>query len=415
VPAIFSGLTARAAAPQAGAIAGCVLISLAVAGLAALRVHRADPAKGAPRTAAAEPWRARAGRGWPVVLAAFMFHTFGLAAGAATLAMPWWSGGIASGFLPIGTLAGPCATAASFYATLTPLTLTFQCCASGVSGDDIAGCASVTVANFAAILGPAAIYLAGLALFALPAWLLAYRAVMALLFVARHRVMPSTSGCLVAGLPVVQGLCWFAFVLQSTGAAILFTYSALVFALLGISTAVTGGSNAAASAAVASFGAGTGLLGAALGASFIANVLYSVAGCCGVGNLPGVGMSKRNCCCTEMEAAFAPPGAGPADTVQMSNVAAFGAGAGGYPYAAAPGGAGANPQAPPFGAPPPPFGAGGPLPYASQPLPQPFGVGAPPSFAAPPPFGVAPSPFAAPQQPQVWPPAKEVPAWSVNA
>ena len=331
--AALSGVTKLAAAQQAGGIAGCVLVTLAVVAFMALRVHRADPGKSAVRSPAAEQWRDRAARGWPVVLTAFCFQTFGLAAGAAALSIPLWSFGVSGSFVRQLVPVGPCAGASAYYATITALTLNLRCCSSSSAGDDLSGCASVTVANLAPMLGPAAIYLMGLALLAFPAWMLAYRATIALLFLARHRVMPSTTGCVIAGLPVIQGLSWGGYVLQSIGASFLFTYSVLIFSLLGLITAATGDGGAAA-AATSAFGAGTTLLGAAMVASFLSCILYSVAGCCGVGNMPGVGMSRRNCCCTELDSSSSgsvvvPP---PSAAVQMQNVA-FGPGAyPPYPY-----------------------------------------------------------------------------------
>jgi hypothetical protein len=388
-PALLSGHNAIAASQQAGGIAGAVLVTLFAAAYMAIRVHRAEPSKGAPRSASAEQWRTRAGRGWPVVLAAWLFQTFGLAAGAAALSIPWWSGGFsASVVLFPGISSGPCAGASSYFLTVTALMLNVRCCASQAAS--IESCGQLGVPNLVFMLGPAAVYLTGLVFLAFPAWLLAHHATFNLLFLARHRVMPSTTGCVVAGLPVVQGLSWGSYILQSIGAAFLFTYSVLIFALVGIVTAATG-STAAASAATAAFGAGTGLLGAAMCASFVGNILYSVAGCCGIGNIPGVGMSRRSCCCTELDihatasgAVAAPP---PTTTVNPAALAALGGAYAGsaQPYAAP------LPYSAPYSAAALPPGV---QPLAHNPFAPP-----PTSFASAPPN----------MQPAAWPPAKSAP------
>jgi len=82
-----------------------------------------------------------------------------------------------------------------------------------------------------------------------------------------------------------MALAWVAFTAHLIAGAALGGTFALVVSLLGATTK--------------NVGAGPFLLAASLVATFVGTVLYSVAGCCRVANLPGVGRSHRSCLLTE--------------------------------------------------------------------------------------------------------------------
>lgn len=54
----------------------------------------------------------------------------------------------------------------------------------------------------------------------------------------------------------------------------------------------------------------------------IAAILFSVAGCCTLGALPGVGTSATNCCCAESDPDRQPPEAGPGAAYPPSHASA---------------------------------------------------------------------------------------------
>ena len=332
VQAQIDGINAQAAWQAAGGVTGAVLVTIVAAALL-WRTLLLDGGGAGAKTAAADAWRSRAARHWPIVYAGFVLQTFGLAAGAAAVAIPWWAGGF-SGSVSTGSTS----SAASVYVSVDALFFHLRACAS--TTDAISACAQIDVVNII-MIGGAGTYLVGLGILVLPSWLLAMRAALGLKRVANHRVLPSTTGCCVAGLPAVQGLAWGGYLLQSIGGAVMWTVFLTVFTFVG----------ARSQAAAAGLGAGGTLLGAALAASFLANVLFSVSGCCGVGNMPGLGMSRANCCCTETSAftgvealAPAPPVlvANPANPFQQERRAALGVAASAasasaaYPYYPAP-------------------------------------------------------------------------------
>ena len=55
-------------------------------------------------------------------------------------------------------------------------------------------------------------------------------------------------------------------------------------------------------------GPGGNVMAAALACLLASCICFSVAGCCRVGHLPGVGRSASNCCCVEKNADMQPEG-----------------------------------------------------------------------------------------------------------
>ena len=50
--------------------------------------------------------------------------------------------------------------------------------------------------------------------------------------------------------------------------------------------------------------AGAALMGASIASLFLGTILVSIAGCCCIGHLPGIGTSATNCCGVELNAGF---------------------------------------------------------------------------------------------------------------
>jgi hypothetical protein len=97
----------------------------------------------------------------------------------------------------------------------------------------------------------------------------------------------------VPSLPAVQALSWLGFFLVLGGAIEAYTFCAM-YAVALASLDATG--------ATTGLGSGGALLAFSLFCLFVSCILVSVAGCCTVGNLPGVGVRRGCCCCVENNA-----------------------------------------------------------------------------------------------------------------
>jgi len=263
----LNGLSALANAQSAGGVAAAVLGSALIVGLHAYFLKAATASAGAAHVAA-NVWKKRAARGAKLVAVGFAFQSFGILASTIGLVIPWLSGESLEGFEVVSAFS----------------TVMYTCPEPTA---DIAACSPQSELNNV-FFGAAVTYIVGLAGLVVPSWLIAMRISLALMRVHKFGKMPVGT----VGLPVVLGLAWGSYaLLQGFGAFFLFGFMAALRA----SQAWHG----AASGVV--FGAGAPLLGAGLVATFIANVLYSAASCCGVGGLPGIGVSPRNCCMTATE------------------------------------------------------------------------------------------------------------------
>jgi len=133
---------------------------------------------------------------------------------------------------------------------------------------------------------------AGLVLFTFPSTVMLIGATARVRSVAADGRMPSV-GCCVPSLPAIQALSWIGFFLTLSGAINAYTFCAM-YAMALASLDATG--------VVTGLGSGGALLAFSLFCLFVSCILTGVAGCCTVGNLPGVGVRRGCCCCVENNA-----------------------------------------------------------------------------------------------------------------
>ena len=295
----FSAARADASLMVAGGIAGSIAATIVAWILQCCRVrHVKDPTRDRAHGNGAVTqqllggeWKANARGGSALLLAAFAFQTFSLFAGITALFIPWWSGGY--------SLSSTDGSFSTFYATVNAVAQHLRYCTSTyISPSQECVEASKTNVPF---VGGAAIVIVSLVAFVVPAWLLAAVAGVNLERVVRFNALPSF---IIAGLPAIQGLSWASFTFFAAGEIYFVTASAslsyqelLAVPLAGVPSVV--GQPTLTDIAVAGIGAGASLLTTAVAANFIASTLFSVAGCCWVGSMPGIGMSRTSCCLTE--------------------------------------------------------------------------------------------------------------------
>ena len=280
VSAQASGINEIATGETAAGIVLAVVITLLISAFHIFRLQKVTALRS--RSVAAEQWADQAEGSWRLVTAALCLQCFGIASGIAAIAIPWYNGGYS---------VRNSSSSASVYLIMSGLVLDVRACASTSSA--IPDCASLSVPNVLLLPG-ALVVLLGLTCFAFPAWLLSFEVTFKLVRLSKFREMPSSSPCCCccfASLPSVQGLSWFGYSLTVLGAWWMLAWLQLVYDLLPRNTART-------------LSAGGSMLIVSLVACFVANMLYSVAGCCRIGSLPGVGMRRGNCCCTEVEGGY---------------------------------------------------------------------------------------------------------------
>jgi hypothetical protein len=226
-------------------------------------------------------WKDRALNSRPLFISGFVFMTFGLLFCAAAPAIPWIAGSVSASVYVSGTYVG--ATAAW---TITGLMVEISTCAEAYynTGWPNALCRSESFVNFFTMIGSALIY-AGLALFIFPAWAMAFAATRSVMQLSSQPVMPPM-GCCLPSLPAIQGCGWFGLIIVTIGGA-------MNWSLRAAYGYFAGGSAMA--------GAGGNLLGVGVFCLFLANILFAIATCCKVGNLPGIGRARKDCCCGERE------------------------------------------------------------------------------------------------------------------
>ena len=226
-----------------------------------------------------EAWKPRAACAFKPLVVGYTLLTLGLLAGLAAPAIPWYaatysaSGGGGSVTLIVSAL--------SSETVVTSPGANFN----------------LTIVNVI-LIGGAIVY-AGLA-FVFAAWAMALVAVIRVRGVARSGIAPPVS-CCAPSMPAILGCVWtgFAVVLAGSGAA---------WALFRVAVSID-------SPPISGLGPGASLLAFAVAAIASGAVLLSVASAM-LGNLPGVGASRANCCCVEMQALEQPVGAAGAPVQQ---------------------------------------------------------------------------------------------------
>lgn len=223
--------------------------------------------------------------------------TFGFLFCAAAPAIPWIAGSVSVSVTDGGTSS----TGTAAWA-ITGLVFDITTCVEVYynTGGLNSLCRSESFVNVFMVIGSAIIY-AGLALFIFPAWAMAFAATRSIMQLSSQSVMPSV-GCCLPSLPAIQGCGWFGLIIVTIGAA-------ANWSLRAVYGAVTGGSTTA--------GVGGNLLGVGVFCLFLANILFAVATCCTVGNLPGIGRSRKSCCCGETEL-LGPNGEAPVAAVAVA-------------------------------------------------------------------------------------------------
>ncbi len=196
--------------------------------------------------------------------------------------------------LPAGSLLTPslpCHTLARFYSG-SYASVTFSEVATGFTVDQVLcyGSGSNCVRymdGVTMLLFGSAVVCAGAVFFLFPAWVCA--AVAAIRLRGATLGVPPPVSCCSPSFPVIQALAWVGTAVLAAGAATNYAFSEYLFTT---SESPIGNPGAA-------------YLGFALACAATAATLFSVAGCCCIGHLPGLGRSATCCCCVETEAARA--------------------------------------------------------------------------------------------------------------
>ena len=259
-------------------VAASVVVSFAAVAAAGIAISRI-PSASAPPSA----WAPRAARAWTLLFAAFGLLTFAFCTGIAGVASPFLS-----------------ASSAGFGVYYSA----FKVCASY---GNVGQCADLASFNVVPVIG-GAIVIAGLAAFTFAAAVLAGVASARARRVVVQGVLPPVGGCNAASLPAATALAWVGFVVEIIGAAIVWGYYTPTAVLNAIP-----------------LGAGSGLLAASIATHFVGCLLLSVASCCVLGNLPGVGCARGggcSCCTAEGNAAAAPPEAAAPAELKLATVPA---------------------------------------------------------------------------------------------
>ena len=217
-----------------------------------------------------EAWKPRAARAFKPLYGGYALLTLGLLTGLAAPAIPWYA---------MTYSRHPLSQTQVFSALTTDYTVSMGDIGYSISGFTIV------------IIGGGVVY-GGLAL-VLAAWVMALLAVIRVRGVARSGVAPPVSGGCAPSMPAILGCAWvgFAVVLAGSGAA--WALSAAQLASL---------------PPISGLGPGAALLAFAVAAIAGGAVLLSVASAM-LGNLPGVGAARANCCCVETQAMEQPVGA----------------------------------------------------------------------------------------------------------
>lgn len=290
--ATYSGFDAAARSSTSSGIAVSVIAAVVFTLLLIARTKVWPTAGAGPASPLASQWAARAAQGSDTLVIAFGFSCLAISTAIAALGIPWWSGSVSGSYSDSNS-----SGSGSIYATASTILFTIKTCYAASNGTaSVSDCQSVAIVNYIMIAG-AIIALFGLIVFILPACILSGVGSVRLMRVHKFSQMPDTASCCCRpSLPCIQGLLWFGFFVCSVGFFYLWTIYVILNSILGPLTSFQA--------------AGAGLLAFAYVALFCAAVSSSVAGgcCCGtcgqVGNLPGVGRARSNCCCPELDSSL---------------------------------------------------------------------------------------------------------------
>ena len=242
-------------------------VSLLFAGLLGLGLRATTANSEGPEQMHMGEWKEGAARFLPLAFCAVSLQALSFVAGFAALVAP-----VASGFFR-NILVVDNYDRSGGLAIFTLTGITKYSCAS--ASMPFSSCAAQTSGPYPGALPVS--WTIGLVL-ALSASLIAAKMSVDLRRAARFGQQPGRGSC-GGGVPMVQGLAWGALILLAIGTTV------LPRAFSDSMPPVT-------------LGASYGLAYTALAACFLACVLFSVVGCCGIGSMPGVGTSRSNCCCT---------------------------------------------------------------------------------------------------------------------
>jgi len=260
-------------ASSSAAIAVSVVVTVAFSLGLILRITRCSNADGQQVSPNAQQWQGRAQQALTYIIAGNVLSLFSICALIAGISIPWGSMSYSSSEL-------------SYYYSIDPFYLKVQSCDSLI-------CTTVVSYFNVYMVGGAIIVLFSTIFFLIPVWALSMNASLRIMRVYKYGIMPQTTGCCLPSLPAIQGLGWFSFILALIG--YIFAATLYGFAYSGFGTFSLGTSS------IFKPEAGSGFTVSGLIALFLANVLFSIAGCCSLRNLPGIGRSRTCCCCVERD------------------------------------------------------------------------------------------------------------------
>jgi len=227
-----------------------------------------------PPSPAMEAWKPRARSAFVPIAVGVFLQSLGLVTGFAAPLIPWFSMGASGAFSAYtgGT------TSFSAGLIFTAVDFTYE-----------TSFGSVTITS-PLVIG-AVIAFVGLIAFVFSSLIMGYVALCRVRAVSKYGAAPPVS-CCGPGMPAIQGLAWFGMIMYIIGMAIDWTLIGLIRAVVRVGGVGPGGNLAAASFVFLLAGACS----------------YSVAGCCRLGPLPGVGTSRSSCCCIERDPNTTPDG-----------------------------------------------------------------------------------------------------------
>jgi hypothetical protein len=258
-------------ASSAAGIAVSVIVTILFSLGLILRLTRFSDADGQQVSPTAEHWKAHAQRSITYIIIGNVLLCFSICATIAGITIPWGSLSFSS-------------SEVSYYYSIDAFNLKMQSCDSTM-------CSTVIPYFNVYMFGGAIIIYFSNIFFTIPAYTLSLNASLRIMRVYKYGVMPRTTGCCLPSLTAIQGLGWFSFILTLIGYIFAVTLYAIAYS----------GFGGILSSTIFKAEAGSGFTVAGIIALFIANILFSIAGCCSISNLPGIGRSRTCCCCVEKD------------------------------------------------------------------------------------------------------------------
>ena len=298
--ASFLGLenTEQTNAKLAQGVAASLILGVAAA-IAVLATACRCPSKGTP-DARAKNWHGRANRSTGCLGCGVFAGLVGLVAGFAAPALPWLSYQAMMGLIQMEST--------TLRTKVTMLGMTVEADTDG----------SIRNGAFCAYIGLCVLYF--------PALAMAISAFCRLNALVKHDALPPTAGCLPS-FPAIMGLSWMGLVLFAAGLGLEVTGFALAraffflpfhyaprpppFALQTTTAAPrlkhTTHAHAGSALGLPPAGPAIMYLGFAFAMLCSATLAFSGVGCCCLGPMPGMGVSKTQCCCPERNPDAVPP------------------------------------------------------------------------------------------------------------